>query len=580
MYTFSIAGDSEKAKEDWMRRRIVGIFLFALLVIATLPARASTFARVAVGSNILVSGNRVIFIQGTGSVTVLDLETGKVLMRKKLPDGAHLNRTLAQTPHGLLVIGSGRMMLLNDTTLELIWEANDYGAVFDSEFVCSHDGESTVSCRDVKTGKVLWRNNAPEGWQLAAAGGMVAVSTRNSSMPVAAQVFELSSGRSVFELKRPADAGLLQAHFDGERLFALFQSPGRAIYDFEPGELVAYDLRGNEIKRTAFNSPEVLRRGGDVAFIWGNDFFDGDGRIRPATAFDKEYLDKPAQKGNQTSRGLSGGIFECIRNGDHANHGGAILRFTTSERSWSVYAPYLGRWEAPRVMEAQGCVLLASNEGRIECLDAATGIPRWLYAFPAFDQLMSYSSPHGLPPYATQQAAAYRRGVAGLSKASGSLPLSADVVAGAIQWDGLPRSGKYAGNVIIDPSPDDPFSDLWPYVLWAAILAVSPVAIAVILIIDFQRRRASNLERGKNQCLKQAIWSILLSISPAIGLIMFGRVSHGWTLSLKTFFALAMLSVAYAVCRLYVSKRWVSASIAALVASGWVYWMAYPWWYA
>src|SRR5208283_3343033 len=61
---------------------IVGLMGMLWLVGAG-PVDAHTAISVALDSNILVDRGRVIFAQGTGSLTVLDLETGEVLLRKK-----------------------------------------------------------------------------------------------------------------------------------------------------------------------------------------------------------------------------------------------------------------------------------------------------------------------------------------------------------------------------------------------------------------------------------------------------------------------------------------------------------------
>jgi len=50
------------------------------------------------------------------------------------------------------------------------------------------------------------------------------------------------------------------------------------------------------------------------------------------------------------------------------------------------------------VAAAQGRILLGSNMGHVECLDAHTGKSLWLYVFPTMRHTMSYSSPNGLPP--------------------------------------------------------------------------------------------------------------------------------------------------------------------------------------
>jgi hypothetical protein len=53
-----------------LRAGLIGM----LLLLGAGPLKAYTSVRVALDSNILVDGGRVIFAQGTGSLTVVDLE--------------------------------------------------------------------------------------------------------------------------------------------------------------------------------------------------------------------------------------------------------------------------------------------------------------------------------------------------------------------------------------------------------------------------------------------------------------------------------------------------------------------------
>src|SRR5205085_232252 len=98
-----------------------------------------------------------------------------------------------------------------------------------------------------------------------------------------------------------------------------------------------------------------------------------------------------------------------------------------------------------------------SSEGHLECLDIQTGRARWLYKFPVIRQTVTWSTPHGLPPYLTQQAAEYRESVAKTSISSGSVPLSSGFQPGTTKWVNLRAETEYPGRIVIDPNPDDPY---------------------------------------------------------------------------------------------------------------------------
>src|ERR1700681_4146836 len=94
-----------------------------LLLLGAGPLDAHTSIRVALDSNILVDGGRVIFAQGTGSLTVLDLETGEVLLRKKPEKAFSYSGNLQHSAYGVLMMAYEKIALLDGSTFDAIWEA-------------------------------------------------------------------------------------------------------------------------------------------------------------------------------------------------------------------------------------------------------------------------------------------------------------------------------------------------------------------------------------------------------------------------------------------------------------------------
>src|SRR5713101_2698434 len=128
-----------------------------LLLLLAGHVNAYTSVRVALDSNILVDGERVIFAQGTGSLTVLDLQTGKVLLRKKPEKAVSYSGNLQRSAYGVLMTAYERIALLDGSTFDPVWQAAQcYDAVTDGEHVFSHDGYHTVSCRKVQSGQLCW----------------------------------------------------------------------------------------------------------------------------------------------------------------------------------------------------------------------------------------------------------------------------------------------------------------------------------------------------------------------------------------------------------------------------------------
>src|SRR4051794_3858831 len=91
----------------WRLRKASAFGLVVSLLIVA-PVHATTFRTLSISSNILVDGKRVLFTQGTGSLTVLDLDTGNVLLRK-VPDEkfSYGNGRFMSVADGILMIGHG-----------------------------------------------------------------------------------------------------------------------------------------------------------------------------------------------------------------------------------------------------------------------------------------------------------------------------------------------------------------------------------------------------------------------------------------------------------------------------------------
>ena len=577
----------------WLPRPglVVGLAGMALLLSAG-PVHGYTARRVALDSNILVYDGKVIFAQGTGSLTVLDLQTGEVLLRKKRQKDFWYSGTLEHCGEGVLMIDYSRIALLDEDTFDPLWQADkSYDAVADGNHVVSHDGDHTVSCRKVGTGELCWTVEMEAGWHVLAAKGKALVATPDFwDGRSALMVLDLQSGRRLLDHQAPPGVHWLQVYFDGERVYVVDAGPPR--FSAEPGTLTALNLQGKVVGKVDADSPEVVPSSTEHwngRFFWDGKFFSHDGRVRPVYAHEPESLVEYWRREETFPESLPSGVFvRSYHVIDISGERGQLLQMIMSNKSWGVYAPHLDKdGYVYQVTEAEGKLLLGDSKGHMECLDVETGRPRWIYKFPLIRRTMSYSTPHGMPPYLTQQAAEYREGAWKMELACGSVPLPEDFDPASGRWSELRDSTEYAGRILFDPSPDDPFANLWVYFLWLAFYALLPI-IGVPLLFLRTRGRAEAPERAAAQrsgrkgpgFASLAAWCLLLSFSPALGLLQYGRVSFAWTLALKVLFVLAILCAAYGVVRLYLEKRWAAASVLTAILIAWVYLMRYPWWFA
>jgi hypothetical protein len=152
------------------------------------------------------------------------------------------------------------------------------------------------------------------------------------------------------------------------------------------------------------------------------------------------------------------------------------------------------------------------------------------------------------------------------------------------RWSDLQNGAQYAGLIVPDPDPDDPFPGLQGYLAWLAACTLLPVLGGVFLLLRVAWRRPAdkNAQRSRAGWLATvplAAWCLVLSVPPAYGLLEYGRVSREWTLALKVILALAILGTIIAVGQFCVARRWLAAGISTVILIGWAYFMFFPWWF-
>jgi len=540
--------------------------------------KAHTSMRVALDSNLLVDDGHVIFAQGTGSLTVLDLQTGKVLLRKKPKHGFSYSGRLQHSAHGVLMMSYDRIFLLDRDTFDPVWQARKcYDTAVDGEYLVSHDGDHTVSCRSAQSGKLCWTADMEGGWHLAAAKGKALVATPDvwNERP-AVLLLDLETGRKLAPYEASSGAHWLEVYFDGDRIYVVDDESKAPHFPPKPGTITTLDLQSKVVGKVRYSSHEITPFTAEYwngCFIWNDKYFAPKGQVRHLSANERKELIESWKRNELNPILLASGTFIERQCQDANGETGVLLHMVLPKGSWKAYAPHLGQHGMiAQVIEAQGRLLLGDSDGHVECMDIDTGRPNWLYMFPVIQQTISYSVPHGMPPYLNQRAAAYRQGVAKMNASCGSIVMRPGFIPASSKWSDQRNAAKYAGRIVFDPDPDDPFSDLGWYRLWLAICALLPIiGVAGLLLAHFARRKLST---------PLVIWFLLFSLPPAFGLLLYGRVSHLETIAIKIAFAATLVCAAYGALQLYLAKRWGAAALWSVILVLWTYFMWYPWWFA
>lgn len=499
----------------------VGLSLTVALFLFVVPRVCSAYTFIEAGfeSNILVEKDRVYFSQSDGSLTVLQLSTGEVLRRDRSQNFAG---TFSSTASGIVVVGYGFAALVDQNSLKVLWRVEPaYNSIVTSNLVISDDGNGLVQCRDLATGKSNWSFNLSGALQLIVEGEQVFVNRAGMFEATDPTVVALDTktGRELFRKVPPAKIYWEKLFCEGTNIYVEKCSFSGKRWNYKLEEMLVWDVRGKEIRSIPLSSEfDKSIHMSDMVFeleqkkFWKGQVypksenlgFEPLGRLkenRTLTNGNTEIYESEYDLGNKIA------FLTRARKKSEFVQPSPEIEVRTSKGGWRAIVPYIsGRDDIETVSQVQGKILIGTRLGRIECVDAETGVSQWLYYFPILRQTMSFSS-HGMPPMMSQAAAVYREENAHPPKA-------------AIQLVG---GGPTQTRIISDPDPFDPFTRLPLYlaICWAGVC----FPIGGLILIHNRKWVRDIIVRGAISLLCAAV---------AFGCyLLLGRVSLGSSIGLR-----------------------------------------------
>lgn len=447
--------------------------VLALLGLAA-PGFGTTIKQTGVLSNFAIHQGRVCFTQADGSLTVLNLKTGEVIARTK---ERWQGRSLQVTEAGILLSCSSGTMLLNPSSLDLIWQVEKhYLSEMVKDRLILRDGSGLVECRQLGTGNVLWAYNLPGALDIVVEKGKILVFRSavydGPNCAPAVVLLDLETGKETLHRTTPPSTHYLAVYFDGERIYLPAgpykgeHTPNITRYDkgrpsarFET--LLIWDVNGKEID--SIPAPENLRSNRlrayhepfslDGKFFIGHRAYSSPDAVPPSSSGLGELvpnripIDDPetvltrfaVRDGWLTMKPA-----DLLREHSIGRDRPITIRLESKHGQWTGTLPYL---PAPGTLHTVGStadrILLGSNLGHVECVDAQTGKSLWMYVFPTIRRVTSTSSWSKAPDRATM-AEDYKR------DNSKPMPESGMVLDGSAE----PSHPM----IIRDPSPSNPLT--------------------------------------------------------------------------------------------------------------------------
>jgi hypothetical protein len=387
-----------------------------------------------------------------------------------------------------------------------------------SNALVSYDGYGLVEYRDLSTGKVRWSFELPGALEVIAESGRVlihrAATYEDDRVPVTVML-DLESGKELFRRTPPPGTHTSEVFFDGEKIYLKQGSYDGKRSDYQLEKLAVWDTRGEEIGSIPVSTElrDKLRWGGSPFDLAGKTFYGG--HVYPNRwAIPKERFGRllpPKNQTNETSETAYdlGDGFAFVQREDIRHEFGesnTVIELQSPEGRWTGTLPYLSRrGMIAAVARAPGRLLIGSNLGHVECVNAASGESLWLYVFPTIRQTMSFSS-HGMPPTMSEAAATFR-------KENKKPPSSGSRLA---------NQAVRTTRVILDPEPTNPFEKL------PLLLAVTWGSAAIpILALVFLRLHPRTGEWNLGMV------SLMLVVLMFGCFMHFGRVSPGSSIALR-----------------------------------------------
>ncbi len=547
--------------------------LSALLIIATLanPTHATTVMNVGVDSNILVVNDKVFFAQTDKSLTVLDLNNGTVLARLV---EAKYSGTIVQINEGILVWNYGCVTLIDSATLIPRWSVTNPRGFYAVNIIDQHmvaaGRDGIVECRDLASGDVKWTYNFSGKLNIVAQKDHVLIHQRYRKNQNSVVLLELDTGREIYRKDPPTKTHYLRAYFDGEQAYIALGSirEDETIETNLPGvyatceHFLTWDLNGQETSTIEASSTVRSKNRYDLereVFTLAGKQFIGSGLVYPeGSKYPNTGPLLNQKKRVTTTLKLPDGSIK-VRNylADRNEKNGTVVDRVSSDGNWSGYFPYLGfNGAIYQTAVSDNSLLLGSNTGHLECVDVATGRSRWLYIFPTIERIMSYSSPHGMPPYYADQAKQFHRtNEKKRRNVSGMVRLPNNWNENTIIWAQVESLAGNGPMIIFDPKPWNPFDDLSRLLLQAWLGAVAPIVL-LTLIIWLDRIEKRKLPRW----IVAGLWSAVLVIS---GMHLYNTSSVAFSSTMATKLALLCSTcfLLYHIIRLMKERQTLIASL-------------------
>ncbi len=519
-----------------------------------LPASATMWFQRGIIGSVAEHDGRVYFTQADQTITVLDLDTGRVLRRLTERPGY---RSVRACDAGLLVIRLDGLCLLDWDTLAVRWSITSDGypsilAVRPGLIVLS--GDKKLYAIDSSSGKPLWSVQAQSLYSVLV-GDRVMTTEDRWTDPIdpivhTVQVIDLITGQVLRRHDVVQNEGShLSFAFDGTEVYAIDRNDNE--------QLLAWQIEANG-SLSAVHVQQASDSNSDYVRI-AETYFDSVGS--PVTADEVTSSNKLVIE--EVYRDADVTIF----NESPFYSKETWLRIEDRGNTLLLIMPHLRPNDdsSPFITLTDQFFLMSTCRGQVECIERKTGRSLWLYVSPWFYGLISITGgsyidlSRFVDEFDKEQTDPTKRTPSRLRTPNASNSHQNANADGAI--------------LIEDPSPFDPYADLRSLLM---VMRLAPIALAALVVAV-----AIALRRFRRWTTPWIVISAaLLFALPVLALRFFVGVNLTGSLVLLIEMATLMLIVLVFGVRSIHQRRqrvWPGLSIIAMCFAAWWIWPAATW---
>lgn len=387
-----------KSKKYNLGKILLKNILFLVLLILMDGAYATSFKQPqGLISEIIVNEEKVYFVQPDYSLSVLDLETGKVLSRQhKFSSWAQIH----QTNYGLLVSDHDSYGLLEWGTANFKWKVKgQYTITKHGDFILRQNPEDKIQYIDLRTQGILWEYDGVDSVVFFVDGSKTVHHINIDSGTKRFVFLDINSGKELLR-KEYDDLRIHSTYSYGEKIYSILIEKNTEnsriakfnridVFDIKGSLEEEIDLTNVPIEGSNFSEWEPYNKNyydsikiNDLVFSrsWGGML----GDVKSLIEWQNPEIHPPTREHVTKDHVVAGNTFVANLSQPASSINREIKLCSETDGCKLGYLGYM-KYSNHYVVDSvfyKNNLLYGTNSGVLECYDFVENKTKWIYSFP------------------------------------------------------------------------------------------------------------------------------------------------------------------------------------------------------